>query len=370
AGGHRRAGRPARPVGAGPQSGQPAAPAGHAGSTRRTRPAGSRRPPVRPVPAAVGWPAAAGGHCPRAVSGPDTASGRRARLGHGPGAGRPYPAGALPPCRKSRRHSGRQPACGGTGTGALSPDHRRARRADCFRPACGRSRHQAARRPLCQRAAGVSSPAPGRSAPAAPPRLQRDSRDPAALPRLLLTAVAVVLLWPGIQLAELDLAVLLAADSQSEMGRFVSAFWPPAHSPDFLRLLFDATLQTLAIATAGMALALVVAIPTGLLASRALSLSAVSRGGRPAALGQAPRWQVRALLVFLVSVSERVWPRLFARAVGLRHTAGVRAIAARYAGMLGKLYAESVESVDRRQIHHLMQAGDGRLSAFWAGILT
>src|SRR5690554_7804196 len=82
--------------------------------------------------------------------------------------------------------------------------------------------------------------------------LTRDSRDPAALPRLLLTAVALALLWPGIQLAELDLGVLLAADSQSEMGRFVAAFWPPAHAPDFLRLLLDATLQTLAIATAGM----------------------------------------------------------------------------------------------------------------------
>src|SRR5690554_882674 len=112
----------------------------------------------------------------------------------------------------------------------------------------------------------MPAPACGQHGAADTPMLTRDSRDPAALPRLLLTAVALALLWPGIQLAELDLGVLLAADSQSEMGRFVAAFWPPAHTPDFLRLLLDATLQTLAIATAGMALALVVAIPTGLLA--------------------------------------------------------------------------------------------------------
>ena len=199
--------------------------------------------------------------------------------------------------------------------------------------------------------------------------LTRDSRDPAALPRLLLTAVAVALLWPGIQLAELDLGVLLAADSQSEMGRFVAAFWPPAHTPDFLRLLLDATLQTLAIATAGMALALVVAIPTGLLASRALSLSAASRGGRPGVLGQALRWPVRALLIFLRSVPEIVWALLFVRAVGLGPTAGVLAIAITYAGMLGKVYAEIFESVDRRPMHALLQAGAGRLSAFCYGIL-
>ena len=199
--------------------------------------------------------------------------------------------------------------------------------------------------------------------------LTRDSRDPAALPRLLLTAVAVALLWPGIQLAELDLGVLLAADSQSEMGRFIAAFWPPAHTPDFLRLLLDATLQTLAIATAGMALALVVAIPTGLLASRALSLSAASRGGRPGVLGQALRWPVRALLIFLRSVPEIVWALLFVRAVGLGPTAGVLAIAITYAGMLGKVYAEIFESVDRRPMHALLQAGAGRLSAFCYGIL-
>lgn len=199
--------------------------------------------------------------------------------------------------------------------------------------------------------------------------LTRDSRDPAALPRLLFTAVAVALLWPGIQLAELDLGVLLAADSQSEMGRFVGAFWPPAHSPHFLRLLLDATLQTLAIATAGMALALVVAIPTALLASRALSLSAASRGGRPGLLGETLRWPVRGLLIFLRSVPEIVWALLFVRAVGLGPTAGVLAIAITYAGMLGKVYAEIFESVDRRPMHALLQAGAGRLSAFLYGIL-
>src|SRR5690606_34556853 len=115
--------------------------------------------------------------------------------------------------------------------------------------------------------------------------LTRDSRDPAALPRLLLTAVALALLWPGIQLAELERGVLPGADSQGELGRVVAAVWQPAHAREFQRLLLDATLQTLAIATAGLALRRVPAIPPGLLASRALSLSAASRGGRPGVLG-------------------------------------------------------------------------------------
>lgn len=199
--------------------------------------------------------------------------------------------------------------------------------------------------------------------------LSRDTRDPAALPRLLLGIVAAALLWPGIQLAELNLGVLLSSDSQNEMGRFLAGFWPLAHSPDFLELLLQATLQTLAIATAGMALALLIAIPAGLAASSALSLSAASRSGRPSVLGQALRWPVRGLLIFLRSVPEIVWALLFVRAVGLGPTAGVLAIAITYAGMLGKVYAEILESVDQRPMHALLQSGSGRFSAFIYGLL-
>jgi len=199
--------------------------------------------------------------------------------------------------------------------------------------------------------------------------LKRDTRDPAARPRLLLSLLAIALLWPGIHFSELDLGVLLKADSQSEMGRFVSAFWSPAHDDAFLEMLWQATLQTLAIATAGMALALLLAVPASLLASRALSLSAASRSGRPGFWGRLLRWPVRGLLIFLRSVPEIVWALLFVRAVGLGPTAGVLAIAITYSGMLGKVYAEIFESVDQRPAHALLQAGSGRLAAFCYGIL-
>ena len=199
--------------------------------------------------------------------------------------------------------------------------------------------------------------------------LNRATRDPAALPRLLLTLLALALLWPGIELSELDVGVLLNADNQRDMGHFLAAFWPLAHSPEFLDLLFEATVQTLAIATAGMALALLLATPASLLASRALSLSAASRAGRPKPLANLLRWPVRALLIVLRSVPEIVWALLFVRAVGLGPTAGVLAIAITYSGMLGKVYAEIYESVDQRPAHALMQAGSGRLAAFVYGTL-
>lgn len=194
-------------------------------------------------------------------------------------------------------------------------------------------------------------------------------RDPAALPRLLLTLLALALLWPGLSLSELDLTALFRPDNASVMGGFLAGFWPPAHDASFLQLLWQATLETLAIATAGMCLALLIAMPCALLVSRALSLSALPRGGRPAWWAQALRWPVRGLLIVLRSVPEIVWALLFVRAVGLGPTAGVLAIAITYSGMLGKVYAEIFESVDPRPTRALLGAGSGRLAAFAYGVL-
>jgi len=193
--------------------------------------------------------------------------------------------------------------------------------------------------------------------------------DPAAAPRLMLTLLAVALLWPGVRLSELDLGVLFDGSNADTMGTFLSAFWPPEHSGEFLGLLWQATLETLAIATAGMTLALAVAIPCALLATRVLSLSALSRGGRPAWWAQALRWPVRGLLIVLRSIPEIVWALLFVRAVGLGPTAGVLAIAITYAGMLGKVYAEIFESVDPLPARALLGAGASRLQAFLYGVL-
>ncbi len=194
-------------------------------------------------------------------------------------------------------------------------------------------------------------------------------RDPAAASRLMLTLLAVVLLWPGLKLSELDLGVLFDGSNADTMGTFLSAFWPPEHSAEFLGLLWQATLETLAIATAGMTLALAVAIPCALLATRALSLSALSRDGRPAWWAQVFRWPVRGLLIVLRSIPEIVWALLFVRAVGLGPTAGVLAIAITYAGMLGKVYAEIFESVDPLPARALLGSGASRLQAFFYGVL-
>ena len=49
-------------------------------------------------------------------------------------------------------------------------------------------------------------------------------RDPAALPRLLLTLLTLALLWPAVSLSEFDLSVLWQADNTASMGKFLAGF--------------------------------------------------------------------------------------------------------------------------------------------------
>jgi len=192
-------------------------------------------------------------------------------------------------------------------------------------------------------------------------------RDPALLPRLAITVIALLLLWPGLELAEFDPVALTDAGGLETLGRFVGTFLPPETSAEFLALVAEATLQTLAMATAGVVLATAIAFPAALAASRALSISRIGPG-RGRWLAESLRLPVRWLLVVLRSIPEIVWALLFVRAVGLGPAAGVLAIAINYAGMLGKVYFEIFESGDTRPARAILEAGGGRLAAFSYGV--
>lgn len=193
-------------------------------------------------------------------------------------------------------------------------------------------------------------------------------RDP-ALPARMRWTVAVVVLVVGCGwLAEFDPRVLWSASSLGAMSQFLASFLPPKLAPDFLALVARATWQTVAIATVGMAAAIVLAIPAALVGTRRLSISALV-GPHMCVRCAALRRSVRAMLVLLRSVPEIVWALLFVRAVGLGDTAGVLAIALTYAGMLGKVYIEILESTDPEATRALLAGGASRLQAFLYGSL-
>ncbi len=192
-------------------------------------------------------------------------------------------------------------------------------------------------------------------------------RDPALLRRWSMLLVAAVLLWPLLVWTEFNPATLADARSLGATARFIGDFFPPRHDPAFLRELARETWRTVAIATAGLTLAWLIAVPLALVASARLSVSAVA--GRMNALPWIVRQAVRWLLIVLRSIPELVWALVFVRVVGLGPTAGVLAIAITYGGMLGKVYAEILESSDPAPALALLRNGSGRLQALLFGAL-
>ena len=193
-------------------------------------------------------------------------------------------------------------------------------------------------------------------------------RDPQALPRATALLVGVVVLWPMLVLAEFKPWALFEAGNLRVMGDFLAGFLPPVTSAEFLGMLLKATLQTLAMATAGIALALLLAVPLAFVMTESLSISRIGPGrGRGA--GRAVRGAARMLLLLLRAIPEVVWALVLVRALGLGPGAGVLAIAITYGGMLGKVYAEILESSDTRPARALLEAGSGRITALLYGLL-
>jgi len=192
-------------------------------------------------------------------------------------------------------------------------------------------------------------------------------RDPAWLGRVATVLTVLVLLWPLGVATEFRPWVLFEPGNLKVTGQFLSTFWPLAHSGEFLEMVVRETWRTVAMATAGVTLALVLAVPLSLISTRVLSVSALS--GRMAMLPAAMRTLARWLLIVLRSIPELVWALVFVRVVGLGPTAGVLAIALTYGGMLGKVYGEILESGEVHATQTLLRNGSGRLQAFFWGLL-
>lgn len=122
-------------------------------------------------------------------------------------------------------------------------------------------------------------------------------------------------------------------------------------------------LETIAIAVVATILALGLAWPLALMATRARG-EEVSRGAQgTAAWGL--RWLsqqlARLVLNALRAVPELVWALIFVVMVGLGPFPGVLALAAHSAGVLGKLYSEIFESVDQRVVESTRSTGASEL---------
>ncbi|MEO8080428.1 MAG: phosphonate ABC transporter, permease protein PhnE [Caldimonas sp.] len=147
-----------------------------------------------------------------------------------------------------------------------------------------------------------------------------------------------------------DYRQMFSGESLRLMVKFIAEFFPPDTSMPFLAKVAWGTLQTFAVAAIGT-----------LLAVGAGGLLALPAAGR---FGLAGRLAARFVLNFLRSVPELVWAALMVIAAGLGPFAGTLALALHTTGVLGRLYAESLENVPPLPERALRDAGSSRIAAF------
>ncbi len=134
---------------------------------------------------------------------------------------------------------------------------------------------------------------------------------------------------------------------------------------DFLNWPFGYYLSqvfiTIAIVFAGTLTATVVALPLSFLAARNVMHEPMLR---PVAL------LVRRLLDVLRGIDMAIWGLIFVRAVGMGPLSGALAILMQDTGLLGKLYAEGHEAVERSPSRGLGAVGANSLQKHRFGIFT
>jgi phosphonate transport system permease protein len=155
--------------------------------------------------------------------------------------------------------------------------------------------------------------------------------------------------WQGAEMRPLD----LIKDS-GNMSKYAADFFPP-NFKDW-KLYVSEMLVTVQIAIWGTLLAIVAAIPLGLLCASNVVSPWVYQ-------------PVRRLMDALRAINEMVFAMLFIVAVGLGPFAGVLALFVHTTGTLAKLFSEAVEAVDPRPIEGIRSTGAHPMAEIVYGIL-
>jgi phosphonate transport system permease protein len=186
----------------------------------------------------------------------------------------------------------------------------------------------------------------------------RVSPPPSSSRRRGLLVLGGVLALVAASFATLDLhwREFLAPAELAKLAAFGASFFPPETAPAFLRRTLVAAGETLAMSLLGT----VLAAGAGL----CMALPASARGG---AAARAVHGAARLLLNALRSIPELVWASLLLIAAGLGPFPGTLALALHTTGVLGRLFAESIENAAAGPALALRVRGTGRLRVFlWA----
>lgn len=180
---------------------------------------------------------------------------------------------------------------------------------------------------------------------------------------VFLLFLIILVVW-SVKSTHLEFSAFADPRNLESMGRFISGLWPMELSPEFLKDIGGLILETIAISVAGTVLAVIMALPltVGATRVRGEEFSRRSRG----TLFWLYKWGVyyiaRSVLNLGRGIPELLWALIFVVAVGLGPFPGVLALAVHSMGILGKLYSEILESVDQRLVETGRATGASELA--------
>jgi phosphonate transport system permease protein len=147
------------------------------------------------------------------------------------------------------------------------------------------------------------------------------------------------------------------------MLRFWSGMFPPDFAKDFVLGLEPLVLQTLAISILGTIIGVAIGGVLAIPATSSLVLAQPDSPGLQSVSKRGLRWSIfwaaRLALNVLRSIPDLVWVLICIVVIGIGPFAGTLAIGLHTAGVLGKLYAETLEEVPRQPVEALRALGAG-----------
>jgi len=145
------------------------------------------------------------------------------------------------------------------------------------------------------------------------------------------------------------------------VARFIGAMFPPEVDLSFLRSLALPLMQTIGISVMGTLIGITIGSVLSLPATATLVLAEPDAAGRRSLAARMVRWIIytaaRLALNALRSIPELIWVLICILAVGLGPFAGTVAIGLHTGGVLGKLYAETLEEVPAAPVEALRASG-------------
>jgi phosphonate transport system permease protein len=175
-----------------------------------------------------------------------------------------------------------------------------------------------------------------------------------SLKYFLVIILAVLFFWSA-KAVEFDLSVLWT--NRGQLWEFVTGMFPPDMT--IAKQVFEEVVVTIQLAFVGTVIATIISLPLGFMAA--------SNVMPQTAFGKSVVGVTRFILNADRAIDAVIFALFFAGAVGLGPFAGTLALAVHSVGMLGKLFFEAIESVDRGPIEAIESVGASKLSVIrWA----